>query len=269
MPEPAGAEQYSIWVGLIFVFNLIVGTGALALPFVFSQAGWLLGTTVVLILAFISYITVTFVIESIASANAIITWKKTQERRRALQASGDGGHANSDSEDTPLVTTSSENPDDNDESQRYYAIQQKVEMGEMASMFFNKIGITLFYVCLTTYLYGDLSIYGTAIAKSVTDVSCTYIPQNKTCHDKIPDQEPCWETGGLRRLDAYRIFLTLFVMTLGPFAFFNVQKTKYLQILTTMMRWLAFTIMIIYASKKLIIDGPQGTPALANTAGMF
>lgn len=58
-----------------------------------------------------------------------------------------------------------------------------------------------------------------------------------------------------------------FFLMLGPFVFFNIQKTKYLQLLTSAMRWLAFTIMIVYAIRKLAINGPQGNPPLANISG--
>ncbi|XP_011494382.1 PREDICTED: transmembrane protein 104 homolog [Ceratosolen solmsi marchali] len=267
-------------VGLIYVFNIIVGTGALALPAVLGRAGWLLGSFVILVLALISFITVTFVIETMASANAILTWTKIQELMRIGQAQErpiDGseteamqavGPSTSDSEDTPLVTPSLKNSERIDVSYRYYSIDDKIEMGEMASIFFNKIGTIMFYACLAIYLYGDLSIYGTAIAKSVADVSCTYIPQNYTCNDIIPDNEHCWESINLSRFDAYRLFLTVFILSLGPFAFFNVQKTLYLQILTTMMRWLAFMIMILYTIQKLIIDGAQGKPSKADSAGL-
>jgi len=36
----------------VFLFNLIVGTGALAIPKAFGKAGWLSGTIVVTLLAF-------------------------------------------------------------------------------------------------------------------------------------------------------------------------------------------------------------------------
>lgn len=62
-------------------------------------------------------------------------------------------------------------------------------------------------------------------------------------------------------------FQTLFVLSLGPFVFFNVQKTKYLQLLTSVMRWLAFTIMIVYAVNKLIQHGIRGNPPVANITG--
>lgn len=80
-------------------------------------------------------------------------------------------------------------------------------MGEMATMFFSRFGVTLFYVCLTLYLYGDLSIYGTAIGESMIDVFCTYVPQNFSCNDTIPDNELCWDFMSINRLEAYRVFL--------------------------------------------------------------
>lgn len=49
--------------------------------------------------------------------------------------------------------------------------------------------------------------------------------------------------------------------------FFNVQKTKYLQLLTSVMRWLAFTIMIVYALKNILVHGPRGDPPVASLAG--
>ncbi|XP_011301373.1 transmembrane protein 104 homolog [Fopius arisanus] len=265
MPEQS-SEQYSTWVGLIYVFNLIVGTGALTLPAAFSRAGWALGLGVILILAFISFVTVTFVIETMASANAILTWQRIQDRKKA---SGESGPSNSDSEDTPLVSPASINsPERTDTSYRYYMINERIEMGEMASIFFNKMGTTLFYICLAVYLYGDLSIYGAAIGKSMADVACTYQPANLTCNDTIPDNIACWEGSDINRLDAYRIFLTTFVLVLGPFVFFNIQKTKYLQLVTSVMRWLAFGIMIAYAVRVLMVSGAQNSPPAANILGI-
>ena len=44
-------------VGLIYVFNVIVGTGALTMPGAFVAAGWLLGLVFVLVLAFMRSVT--------------------------------------------------------------------------------------------------------------------------------------------------------------------------------------------------------------------
>lgn len=77
-------EEYSTSTGLIFVFNLIVGTGALTLPSVFSNSGWVLGLVVISVLAFISYMTVTFVIETMACANAVVYWRRLQFLKREI-----------------------------------------------------------------------------------------------------------------------------------------------------------------------------------------
>ena len=53
----------------------------------------------------------------------------------------------------------------------YYDITEVIEMGKMAAMFFNKTGRTLFYICIIIYLYGDLAIYGAAVAKSLRDTN--------------------------------------------------------------------------------------------------
>jgi branched-subunit amino acid transport protein AzlD len=142
-------------------------------------------------------------------------------------------------------------------------------MGNMASLFFNKAGRIAFYLCLTIYLYGDLAIYGAAVAKSLRDVACTYTPANLTrSSNNISEDSPCWdEDSNLNRMDAYRIALAIFVCAVGPFAFFNVTKTKYLQLLTTLMRWLAFGIMVTLACIRLS-RGHIYRPAMSQFSGV-
>nr|CAD7401494.1 unnamed protein product [Timema poppensis] len=234
--------------GLVYVFNLIVGTGALTLPSVFNQAGWALGVSLIMVLAVISFITVTFVIESMAAANAIVQWKRLQQMKRALQASES---QDEDSEDTPLFSPELMEKFPST-PHRYYLIQERIEMGQMATLFFSRFGCSLFFLCFAVYLYGDLTIYSAAVSKSLVDVACTYHPPDLPCNATVPENAFCWEGSRLTRLDAYRIFL----------------KTKYLQMLTTLMRWLAFSIMIVYAARKLIYDGPQGHPPAASLSGV-
>ncbi len=52
-------------------------------------------------------------------------------------------------------------------------------------------------------------------------------------------------------MDVYRIALAIFIVALGPFTFCNVTKTKYLQVLTTIMRWAAFFVMVTLACIRL------------------
>ncbi|WAQ95404.1 TM104-like protein [Mya arenaria] len=77
-------EQYSKTVGLIFIFNLIVGTGALTMPRAFAAAGWLLSLITIIVLSFMSYMTVTFVTEAMSIANAINKKKDGEDHNGAL-----------------------------------------------------------------------------------------------------------------------------------------------------------------------------------------
>ncbi|KAJ8254493.1 hypothetical protein COCON_G00211050 [Conger conger] len=100
---------------------------------------------------------------------------------------------------------------------------------------FSEVGVNMFYICLIVYLYGDLAIYAAAVPMSLMEVACG----NHSCSAgsvKYNDTDLCW--GSVKRKDAYRVFLTIFTLLLGPFTFFNAQKTKYLQILTSVMRWI-------------------------------
>ena len=78
-PGPVGPPTMSPLTAGVFIFNLIVGTGALALPSAFQAAGWVVGIILLLFLALTSYITATWVLETMAACNGI---NAVQETRR-------------------------------------------------------------------------------------------------------------------------------------------------------------------------------------------
>ncbi|GAB1297043.1 Transmembrane protein 104 [Apodemus speciosus] len=221
-------ELYSPYVGLVYMFNLIVGTGALTMPKAFATAGWLVSLVLLVFVGFMSFVTTTFAMEAMAAANAQLRWKRMEI------------HKEEDDEDSSTASDSDLLSQDNYEraEKRPILSVHRVEMGQMASMFFNRVGVNLFYFCIITYLYGDLAIYAAAVPVSLMQVTC--ISGNDSCgvdtDAKYNDTDLCW--GPLRRVDVYRIYLAIFTALLGPFTFFDVQKTKYLQILTSLMRWI-------------------------------
>ncbi|EDM06565.1 transmembrane protein 104 (predicted), isoform CRA_a, partial [Rattus norvegicus] len=247
-------ELYSPYVGLVYMFNLIVGTGALTMPKAFATAGWLVSLILLVFVGFMSFVTTTFAMEAMAAANAQLRWKRMEI------------HKEEDDEDSSTASDSDLLSQDNYEraekrpilsvqrrsSASLFEITERVEMGQMASMFFNKVGVNLFYFCIITYLYGDLAIYAAAVPVSLMQVTCS-VSGNDSCgvdtDAKYNDTDLCW--GPLRRVDVYRIYLAIFTVLLGPFTFFDVQKTKYLQILTSLMRWIAFAIMIVLALVRI------------------
>ena len=209
-----------------------------------------LSSCIIILLAFMSYLTATFVIESMASANAMIHWRRLQRLKRSggsvseelvtrtlqVQAQSTARRRSMD-ENEPLINEETVERVQQSVSS-YYEITEITEMGKMASIFFSRSGRNLFYICLVIYLYGDLAIYAAAVAKSLRDVACTFKPPNATSSSSlnISEAEICWQGSSQTRLDAYRIFLAVFVCTIGQFVFCNVTKTKYLQMITTVMR---------------------------------
>ena len=201
VPGAGLAAHYSPVTGLIYIFNLIVGTGALTLPAAFHDAGWFLSSVIIILLAFMSYLTATFVIESMASTNAMIHWKRLQRIKRSggsvseeliartlqVQTHNSARRPSAD-ESAPLIEEDSVEIVQHSVAS-YYEITEITEMGKMASVFFSRGGRNMFYLCLAIYLYGDLAIYSAAIAKSIRDVACTYRPPNMTSPLNISDSE--------------------------------------------------------------------------------
>lgn len=281
--------------GLIFIFNLIVGTGALTLPSVFSRAGWLLGSVVIALLAFLSYVTLTFVVEAISCANAISNYRRSvrkeiQPRPATYQSQENRPRDEHNNSEAPINTQtprrySSDIVEEEEEDDHvavdsentpltgyqpigFYSLDEKFELGVMANLFFTKIGVVCFYLCICVYLYGDLSIYNAAVAKTLTDLICggnASAPVNATIDyfSSVPgEDEDCWK--GFSRFSLYKINMVAFVSVIGPFAFFNVQKTKYIQISTALFRWLAFAIMIVLACARFFNGTADGHPPAAD-----
>lgn len=290
------SDSISPLLGLVYIFNLIVGTGALTMPAAFMDAGWLLSLIIVIVLAFMSYLTTTFVIEAMASANALVHWKTLQHYKRVVDEGEESSITQAKQEDmlnelktddiiskcvdqderVPLLLSNAAERMAESSHVNYFAITERFELGKMASLFFSKVGVNLFYIIIAVYLYGDLAIYGAAVSKSLRDVVCQMpvfpVHNSTTSNDSLNGTDlgdlPCWQNYLISRGNTYRIFLLGFLGLVGPFAFFNVQKTKYLQIFTTLMRWIAFASMIVLCAMALIGGRGQGHPPMAAFGGL-
>ncbi|RNA19958.1 transmembrane protein -like [Brachionus plicatilis] len=308
-------SQYGLSMGFIFIFNLIVGSGALTLPKAFGNSGIFLSLILLIFLNLMSFITATFMFEAMSIMNAIKNFRKfteslgcsnpiyETETRNPKQGDNSGPVPINESlnetasEDRPLLAQTtpiqynnrrilsnfflgyafdvqndviykldtSENFDstaylersmledaenEQKEVDNLFAIRKKYEMAEMASVFFSKTGQFFFYIAMILYLYGDLAIYDAAVPKSLRDTTCTYRPDNN--NQTLTEDDLCWSSlPSINRMNAYRLYVLLFNFTIGILVFYNVEKTKLLQLLTTIMRWAAFITMIALAAIKI------------------
>ena len=81
--------MYPAQFAFAYIFNLVIGVGALALPLAFTQAGLVLGTLLIITLAFMSFLTTSYVVEAMAAANAYYILKERKERRALTRENSD------------------------------------------------------------------------------------------------------------------------------------------------------------------------------------
>uniref|UniRef100_A0A0A9X4J8 Transmembrane protein 104 n=1 Tax=Lygus hesperus TaxID=30085 RepID=A0A0A9X4J8_LYGHE len=264
---PTMDDQYSSYTALLYVFNLIVGTGALALPKAFDDAGWLLSTISMIVMALMSYITATFVIEAISRCHSILQWERVERMKavsRVIRSAIDPDEDEEayDSTEDSLMLPPEYIENFPSQPQKMFTLDVKVEMSVMANTVFNHYGQILFYICLCVYLYGDLTIYSAAVSKSIVDTFCNNATDNATMSTM------CWEGYNFTVGGVYKICLGCFLLLLGPYVFFNVQKTKFLQMITSVSRWLTFSLMIGLAIWRMSSPSfEHGSPSMAKWLG--
>ncbi|KAF0972367.1 hypothetical protein FDP41_009270 [Naegleria fowleri] len=238
----AVGASYSKKIAFVYVFNLIVGVGALALPFAFHRAGIVSGVLVLALNAFMAFICVTFVIEAMSSSNFMLKQERQKEEQTSLLTHDDSMSLNSmeniqnltkkkkkkkksELEDTPELISYATNP---------FSILERTEIGKMTEQFLGIVGKSIFYIIIIVYLFGDLAIYAVSVPTSLLKVTGPMF--------------------GLSQMGTYYIYLGIFSCVVVPFSFFNFQKTKYLQYTTLATRNIAFFLMILL-SLIFIIEG--------------
>ncbi|CAK4738837.1 hypothetical protein LEN26_011903 [Aphanomyces euteiches] len=238
--------SYTPTTGFVFLFNLIVGTGALTIPHAFAQVGILYSTAALFLLSVVSYISGTYVIEAIAGVNALHSLSKTSavtNKRAEAMTENITSVEEGSSEAVPFLvhTEDTEQADEEYVSGLHFDLSKKLEMAAIAHEVFSARGLMAFYACVIAYLYGDLAIYAVAIPKSLREVICPR-PSSLLA-------ESVWDCPGVHMNSAvlYRVLVALFGCMLGPFAMGHMQKTAFIQIATTVMRQLSFALMIILA----------------------
>uniref|UniRef100_A0A7E4VV90 Aa_trans domain-containing protein n=1 Tax=Panagrellus redivivus TaxID=6233 RepID=A0A7E4VV90_PANRE len=251
--DDGSGQTFSTTVGLLYVFNLIVGTGALALPKAFQTSGYVLGSVLLAISAFVSYMCATFIVEAMSVSNAILKLENTSGRNSRSSNHGDSGDEGDDASIQQYG-----------KQKRSFEITKRVELSEMAYLLLGKVGVILTYIILTMYLFGDLAIYSTTVPKSLMNILCE--SPNTT---EINGQLPCYEShlNDLSRMTVYRVCVVIFASACLPLVLIGMARTKYIQLATTVSRWTAFLLMIALASIQLIQKGPEARPPAANIHG--
>ncbi|KRY00191.1 Transmembrane protein [Trichinella pseudospiralis] len=264
----ASVAHYSALTGMVYLGNLLVGTGALALPRSFQDAGYALGLFTMLVLAFVSYMNVTFVIEAMSVASACLSEEKKLQDEKPSSSS---------STTTTTTTTVAVIASGRSEQQRVrqqesldessdlgkeekFDLKENMELGRMACLVLGRWGWLFFYACMGVYLFGDLIIYGVVVPKALMNAVCAY-PDNQSLIN-VSSSWACRSGGDVEfsRGAVYRILVVVFGLVLGPFVFFGIGRTKYFQFVASFLRWASFLVMIGWAVQRLVAGTADGHP---------
>nr|XP_025041203.1 transmembrane protein 104-like isoform X2 [Pelodiscus sinensis] len=153
-------------------------------------------------------------------------------------------------------------PDDRKPS--VFDINEFLSLTDLTKMYFSTVGDLLSRITLILGIYGSLAMFLTMVPFSLSELFCN-IPSCTGVNNftaKPYEENHCW--GPISRINAYRIFLAGFVLLIGPFVFFSIQKNKFIQIFATIVSFSVFWIMFVMAFYLLAIGRGKGNPTLAN-----
>ncbi|KAL0481535.1 hypothetical protein AKO1_012338 [Acrasis kona] len=256
--------SYSKKVGFIYIFNIVIGAGALTLPFAFKQAGLIAGTLVLAFMGLIAFVCVTFVIEAMSASNALLKKTESELAKEEVEDSAINvpvylhSLRNSDNtviqeitpkrfqEITPLVGSKMQSTqlEDVEYEMNPYAITIRTELGLMAEQFLGPVGKALFYIVVIFYLFGDTAIFAVVVPKTVMKASGNFY--------------------GLSEGLTHALYVAIFGLVVVPFSFFNFQKTKYLQIFTLITRNVALLSMILLSIIHIVEISSSGKKIFDN-----
>lgn len=177
------------------------------------KAGWVMGPAFLLITAFLSYVSLTYIVEAMANANALLAVQQREHEKESGII------------DPLLMKETATDP---------FYISLRIEIGQMAEIFFNNFGQICFYILFILYLYGSSTIFASFAPSSILKLA--YL-------DKTP---PTW---------MYDICLLGFAAVMIPLCLSDFQKTKYLQIVGVVVRQVAVVVMIVLAFVSLASRG--------------
>ncbi|KAA0160456.1 hypothetical protein FNF31_04325 [Cafeteria roenbergensis] len=139
MADEPPAGRMAVWLVAVFLFNIIVGTGAFALPHLFAEAGLALGTIFIIAVTGLAFASASFVVE----AQAVATLLKLARHAPSAKAL-----AASDPDAIPYVDQTS----------------------TIIAMIMPGWGTVLWYVTIILYLATDLAVYAVFIPSTLRGI---------------------------------------------------------------------------------------------------
>lgn len=178
----------------------------------------MLSTILLAITCVIAYITATFMVEAVSVANAM------DKKRRTFSMFGVEQYK------SPIIARQQNLKDLNNKQSPYY-IRQKIEIGIMSERIANDGWKIFFIIIIIIYMYGAICLKYVSGAESfVSGISYTFWKNDDGFHKWLG-------------FDPYYLGILIFGFLSLYFSFGNIENAKTLQIVTTILRFVATILM--------------------------
>eukprot|EP00656_Telonema_subtile_P012903 TRINITY_DN16531_c0_g1_i1.p1 TRINITY_DN16531_c0_g1~~TRINITY_DN16531_c0_g1_i1.p1 ORF type:complete len:505 (+),score=110.80 TRINITY_DN16531_c0_g1_i1:202-1716(+) len=212
--------------GYLIMMNVIIGSGCLGLPYAFSQGGWLLGICVIGFSTIINSITMGWLLESMARADAIERVAQGPNHR-LFEATADA--------ESSVVLTEPEVRHD-----------RKFEVLELTKMFYNPVARRSIEIAFLLYMYCLLWSYTVMFGSSVAEIAT-----GGKMQDDHSNSCTTW----------YRLSIVAFGAIVIPVTCMEVKQQTCLQTIFSMYRFSSFAAMILTAVIALFESPFEGSSA--------
>lgn len=253
-------SSYSLWVAVCFVLNYSIGSGVLGLPNEYVNAGYILGSVLLLWVAILSYCTYRYVSNCTIRAEAldsIISHYRDQSAQGLAQLD-------------PLVThdflVSGINPTyisqelhkmriSSLDLQRYYTLERnKYQLNELIGMFCGKkvryFYEVVFFASQVSGLWGFMALFGASLSKvaAIGGVSHTCNIEDIYAVTDLSDETDA------ECLRLYSIYVSIFWVWAVFITMIEFEHQKWLQIISTLARVSIIFVMAITSVGLIFSD---------------
>jgi amino acid permease len=150
-------QSFSFVVTVAFALNYIIGSGFLTIPWAFSQTGFILGASGLVVLCSFAIAAAIFIIEAMARGDMLREMEVSSSSLR--QWNGNNYQAVSGQATHFEIELTS--PD-----HLLTVGRHKLEMPDLCRKFLGKTGVTLYAAIVSLYFYGTLWAYATVFASA-------------------------------------------------------------------------------------------------------
>jgi len=172
-PRDTNERGFSFYVAACFTINYVIGTGFLALPWAFNEAGIVLSLITLLLVAVASDMSKNMLLEAIAVADTLVKVRSAQGEPLLSGGRSIGSRVQENISLLPVQSTPSpasaaeDEEDDKFTSPHMMVGARHFEVTELCELLLGRVGRNIYLLAASIYLYGALWAYASVFSNAL------------------------------------------------------------------------------------------------------